>query len=112
MTDAAEDEKEGAGPLKLASMADADSAKALHAALAERRGADITVDGSGVTFLSALAAQTLCAARDAWRLDGAGFTIEAPSGALTGDLELLGLSSILEPLSAGEEGLSPAEASS
>ena len=61
------------------------------------------IDGSEVGFLSALAAQTLAAAREAWRDDGRGFAIEAPSGALAGDLELLGLAALLEPLApAGE----------
>lgn len=103
MSDAAGEGRTETGPLKLAAMSDAEGAKTLYGALAALRGGDVAIDGSEVGFLSALAAQTLAAAREAWRDDGRGFAIEAPSGALAGDLELLGLAALLEPLApAGE----------
>lgn len=110
MTDPVANAMNEAGAIKLASMADADSVKALYAALAERRGADVDIDGADVAFLSALAGQTLLAAQEAWRQDGRRFAIVEPSGALSGDLELLGLSSLLEPVEAGEADKSDTEA--
>ncbi len=67
----------------------------LAAALAARRGNDLTLDASAVEHLSAPAAQVLLAARRAWDGDGKSLAIADPSDPFRTCLDLLGLGDTL-----------------
>ncbi|MET0183543.1 MAG: STAS domain-containing protein [Caulobacterales bacterium] len=65
------------------------AASALKAALAERRGSDLTLNAADVQRLGGLCLQILLAADAAWRRDGFKLTIEAPSEAFTENASLM-----------------------
>lgn len=75
---------------------DVTRAKALLAALIERRGAPVTVDASAVQHMGAQCAQVLLSARRTWQDAGHEFRFAQPSEAFADGARLLGLSADFE----------------
>lgn len=76
--------------LALPDRLDRDAARDLHAVLLQRRGADLTLDGSAVRTAGALATQVLVAAARDWVADGYALTLLA-SDPMQEDLTRLGV---------------------
>ena len=77
-------------PLVLGERLDRDAARDLHAALIQRRGEDLTIDGSAVRTAGALAVQVLLAAAHDGLAQGRTVTLTA-SAAMREDLARLGV---------------------
>lgn len=73
---------------------DTRAATGLAAALLERRGLPLRLDGSGVGFVGATCAQVLVAARASWRRDGQPFAVARGDGLAEG-LRALGLDDMI-----------------
>lgn len=73
---------------------DTRAATALAAALLQRRGTPLRLDGSAVAFVGASCAQVLIAARESWRRDGLPFAV-VPGGGLADGLRTLGLDDMI-----------------
>ena len=73
---------------------DTRAATGLAAALLERRGRPLRLDGSGVGFVGATCAQVLVAARASWRRDGQPFAVARGDGLVEG-LRALGLDDMI-----------------
>lgn len=67
------------------------SVDALHAALRDAQGADITLDGSGVTHLGSCGLQLLISAAKTWDRDGHSLRVVNPSDRFIDHLTTLGL---------------------
>jgi anti-anti-sigma regulatory factor len=77
-------------PLVLGERLDRDAARDLHAALVQRRGEDMAIDGSAVRTAGALAVQVLLAAARDGSAQGRTLTLTA-SAAMREDLARLGV---------------------
>lgn len=73
----------------------ATAAESLLSQLKSKRGQDLTLDGSGVTFLSGACLQILLSGMETWRSEGATLTIATPSDQLITDAAMLGASDML-----------------
>ena len=71
------------------------AAKPLAEALLARRGADLTLDASGVRRLSSLCLQVLLSAKTTWAADGRSLSVVEPSPAFSDGLRLLGAADLL-----------------
>ena len=86
---------EAPSALALDSVLDLDAATPLRAAILERRGSDLTIDGSAVRHLGGLCAQVLASAASTWAGDGRSLSFRSPSEAFVQGVSLLGLDTIL-----------------
>lgn len=93
MTDQNADQSE---PIGLSKLSKAEHVVALREEIMQRRGRPVRIDGKGVSLLSGLAAQVLLATERTWKIDGQPFEIIEPSDELGRDLNLLGLSYLIE----------------
>jgi chemotaxis protein CheX len=87
----------GPEPLPLPAVMDLKAAAPLRAALLDRRGGALELDGSEVERIGGLCLQVLLAAETTWRADGHAFAVIRPSPALEEGLRLLGAPDLASP---------------
>jgi chemotaxis protein CheX len=90
------DKKSAKNSVTLAAVLDLNEASSLHGKLMSLRGADLTIDASGVERVGAQCAQVLMAAKKNWDEDKLNFKFSKVSDAFSKTMQLIGIN--IEPL--------------